>query len=322
MIAPLISWLPRLMQRFLLAVSFCLMHSIQGNADDSVAKTEPQVSSVITLQNADSNRWMVVLCSLGGDEEHEEKLTLAVDRLVSSAGPVFGVKPEHVRVQLSSGAMTKKIAGSKPCDRSSLVELAADLSVSSDSQSQYFFFVIGHSHLDGRSCQFNIVGPDIDQMDYAKLFGKLPGKEQVHWIGLPASGYWIKPLTGANRTIITATEADHEITAIEMPFALGGILAGTAEHAKLEDIDKDGRLTLLDLYLAVNIEVHQSFVTQDYLPTEHAQLDDNGDGRGTELQEPYLPKKEGEPAKRKTNRKVLDGDQAKRILLGMLATKN
>jgi len=63
-------------------------------------------------------------------------------------------------------------------------------------------------------------------------------------------------------------------------------------------------------------------VTQDYLPTEHAQLDDNGDGRGTELQEPYLPKKEGEPAKRKTNRKVLDGDQAKRILLGMSQTAN
>ena len=322
MIAPMTSRFPLLLQQFLLAVGFCLLHSMQGNADDSVAKAEPMPSSIITLQNADFNRWMVVLCSLGGDEEHEEKLTLAVEQLVSSAGPVFGVKPEHIRVLLSSREMTKKIAVSKACDRGSLVELAADLSVSSDSQSQYFFFVIGHSHLDGRSCQFNITGPDIDQLDYAKLFGKLPGKEQVHWIGLPASGYWIKPLSGANRTIITATEADLEITATEMPFALGGILAGTAEHAKLEDIDKDGRLTLLDLYLAVNIEVHQSFVTQDYLPTEHAQLDDNGDGRGAELQVPYLPRKEGERSARKTIQKVLDGEQAQRVLLGMFPTKN
>jgi len=322
MIAPIISWFPRAIQRILYAVSCCLLHPVQVTADDSVAKTEPTPSSVIALQNADPNRWMVVLCSLGGDEEHEEKLTTAVEQLVSSAGPVFGVKPEHVRIMLSSSKMTKKTAGSKPCDQGSLTELAADLIASSDSQSQYFFFLLGHSHLEGRSCQFNIAGPDVDQMDYAKLFGKLPGKEQVHWIGLPASGYWIKPLTDANHTIITATEADNEITATEMPFALGGILAGTAEHAKLEDIDKDGRLTLLDLYLAVNIEVHQSFVTQDYLPTEHAQLDDNGDGRGTELQEPYLPKKEGEPAKKKTNQKVLDGDQAKRILLGMLGTKS
>ena len=310
-----------LMLAFLLASSACPFYGIAVIADDNNAtskQSESKASTLVTLPKVDSNRWMVVLCSLGGDEEHEKRLTEAVKQVLSSAGPVFGVQPDHIRVLLSSKEMAKTSPSSKPCNRTSMAELAAELTVASDNQSQHLFFVLGHSHLEGRSCQFNIEGPDIDQLDYAKLFGSLPGKEQFHWIGLPASGYWIKPLTGANRTIISATEPDLEITATQMPYALGAILAGKAEHAKLDDVDGDGRLTLLDLYLSVNIEVHQSFVTQDYLPTEHAQLDDNGDGRGTELQQLYLPKKEGDPPVRKTIRKILDGNQACGLLLGFV----
>lgn len=122
-------------------------------------------SNPIALPNVDPNRWMVVLCSLGGDAEHEERLTEAVNQVFAAAGPVFGVQPERIRVMLSGKEMAKKIPKSKPCNRSSLAELAVDLTAASNSQSQYLFFVLGHSHLDGRSCQFNIAGPDIDQLD-------------------------------------------------------------------------------------------------------------------------------------------------------------
>lgn len=310
-----------------------LFFSSVANADDellnqsalkqsALKQSVPTKTSLVTLTKMDLDRWMVVLCSLGGDEEHEKRLTEAVKQVHSSAGPVFGVQPEHIRVLLSSKEMAKTIPDSKPCNRKSMAELSADLAAASDNQSQYLFFVLGHSHLEGRSCQFNIDGPDIDQLDFAKLFGSLPGKEQIHWIGLPASGYWIKPLSGPNRIIISATEPALEITATEMPYALGAILAGTAEHSGLSDIDGDGSLTLMDLYLSVNIEIHQSFVTQDYVPTEHAQLDDNGDGRGSELQEPFLPRKEGDRPARKFTRKFLDGDQARKFLLRAILARD
>ena len=321
------SWLPIFCFRFssvcvlLVPISF-LLHLIPAIADDNVSKpSESKPPILASLPKMDPSRWMVVLCSLGGDEEHEQRLTEAVKQVYSSAGPVFSVQPEHIRVLLSSKEMAKTIPDSKPCNRTSMAELAADLASASDSQSKYLFFVLGHSHLEGRNCQFNIDGPDIDQFDYAKLFGSLPGKEQIHWIGLPASGYWIKPLSGVNRMIISATEPAMEITATEMPYALGAILAGTAEHSSLSDIDGDGMLTLMDLYLSVNIEVHQSFVTQDYVPTEHAQLDDNADGRGSELQEPFLPRKEGDRPVRRFARKFLDGDQARKFLLRSIPAK-
>ena len=294
-------------------LSICPVSSIAGDAETT--QSELPTSSKLAPVRMDVNRWMVILCSLAGDVEHEMRLTEAVTQILSSAEPVFGIQPERIRVLLSSKEMAAKIQGAKSCNRGSLGELASELKTNLNSESQIIFFVLGHSHLNRRSCQFNIEGPDIDQLEYAEMFVSLPAKEQIHWVSLPASGFWIKSLSGKHRTIISATEASMEITATEMPYALGAILAGTSEHASLSDIDGDGRLTLLDLYLAVNIEIHMSFVTQDYVPTEHARLDDNGDGRGSELQEPFLPRKEGDPPVRRIVRRLLDGEQARQFRL-------
>ena len=88
--------------------------------------------------------------------------------------------------------------------------------------------------------------------------------------------------------MISATDADLEFTGTEMPYALANVLSGNSEKA-LEDIDQDGSLSLLDLYLATALEVHATFRRLERLQTEHAQIDDNGDGVGREIQDPYIP---------------------------------
>ncbi len=55
------------------------------------------------------------------------------------------------------------------------------------------------------------------------------------------------------------------------------------------DRDKDGKISVFELYLAVVANVMKRYVDDENLPTEHAKLDDNGDGHGSELQESYLP---------------------------------
>src|SRR5579863_10378923 len=81
----------------------------------------------------------------------------------------------------------------------------------------------------------------------------------------------------------------------------------------------DLNLTLFDLYIAVARNVVDRYIKGEFLPTEHALLDDNGDGRGTELQIDYLTEaqggrfKEGTPPRpRKEN---ADGALAARIPL-------
>ncbi len=154
--------------------------------------------------------------------------------------------------------------------------------------------LLGHASLyDGHS-RFNVEDADFDQKLFAQWAKALSCREQVFWITLPVSGYWVKPLGGQSRVIIAATEADLEITGTEMPYALADVLAGEEEEQSLEDLDQDGPLSLLDLYLAVNLEITARFRSLERLQTEHAQLEDNGDGRGSELQQPYLPAKQSE----------------------------
>ena len=59
------------------------------------------------------------------------------------------------------------------------------------------------------------------------------------------------------------------------------------------DVDKDGRLSLFDVYLWTARETAQDYVTGMLLATEHSLIDDTGDGRGTEVQINYLTEEQG-----------------------------
>jgi hypothetical protein len=155
--------------------------------------------------------------------------------------------------------------------------------------------LIGHAHLNESSSQFNVLDADFDQKDFANWTSALPCREQIFLLTQPLSGFWIRSLKQHERIVISATEPDLEFTGTEMPYALAHVLAGTAEHCHLHDIDNDGQLSLLDLYIAANLEIEGRFFALERLQTEHARIDDNCDGRGTEIQQAYLPVRNTEP---------------------------
>jgi hypothetical protein len=89
------------------------------------------------------------------------------------------------------------------------------------------------------------------------------------------------------------------------------------------DVDKDGVLSLLDLYLAVALDVAKRYSEEELLATEHAQLDDNGDGRASELQAQYYVEEDAaaKPAPRTTKTRAgADGALARSIDLKRLLT--
>ena len=93
------------------------------------------------------------------------------------------------------------------------------------------------------------------------------------------------------------------------------------EGLKLDDhdVDKDGKLSLFDLYVTVAREIAQNYAGAEQLATEHQQLDDDGDGVGHEPQNAYLPEDQGgTPPGKKANRpRHRDGLLAARILLSL-----
>ncbi|MGN6547455.1 MAG: hypothetical protein ACTHK7_20550, partial [Aureliella sp.] len=209
------------------------------------------------------NRWLVVLCGLPGDQLHRERMTQAARQIVAAAEPVLLVSKERVKVLAGDDEMAQAVSQSAGpvdvCTAESMEALFRSLGEQIAAEDACWVISIGHAQLFGNRSTFNVQGPDVDAERFARIVAPLKCGQRVFVLTMPLSGLWVKPLKGPESVCIAATEAGPELTATEMPYALADILAGKPAHQSLTDIDEDGAVTLLDLYLAVSLEVHQRY---------------------------------------------------------------
>jgi hypothetical protein len=91
-----------------------------------------------------------------------------------------------------------------------------------------------------------------------------------------ASGPFINKLAGKDRVVVTATRSGNESN-----FARFGDHLSTAISDLSADLDKDGQVSLLEAHLTACRRVAEFYDQEARLATEHALVDDNGDGLGT-----------------------------------------
>jgi len=135
--------------------------------------------------------------------------------------------------------------------------------------------LIGHGTFDGKEAWFNLRGPD---MSAATLGSWLkPFHRPVVVIdNAAASGPFINKLSATNRVIITATRSGSE-----QNFARFGQYFADALTNPEADLDQDGQVSALEAFLYSSRKATEFYKSQGRLATEHALLDDNGDGLGT-----------------------------------------
>ena len=135
--------------------------------------------------------------------------------------------------------------------------------------------LIGHGTFDGKEAKFNLRGPDVSASDLANWLK--PFQRPLAIINTTsASAPFLHKLSATNRVVITATRSG-----LENNFArFGGFLAKAIADLSA-DVDKDGQTSLLEAYLTASRQVQEFYKTEGRLATEHALLDDNGDGLGT-----------------------------------------
>jgi hypothetical protein len=137
-----------------------------------------------------------------------------------------------------------------------------------------WIFFLGHGDYDGERASFHLPGRDLHADDLGKLCAGITCKEQVFWLTHAASGRFLKTLSAKGRIVIAAT-TDEEFNETELPQALATVVGKL--HA-----DNGEKVSILKLYRRTVAEVEVRFAADKRVPTEHAQLDDNGDGTGTE----------------------------------------
>ncbi|KPJ77470.1 MAG: hypothetical protein AMS19_12575, partial [Gemmatimonas sp. SG8_23] len=136
-----------------------------------------------------------------------------------------------------------------------------------------FVVMIGHGTAGGGEVQFNLPGPDLTPSDLLEGLGAFPTQTLALVHTGSASGGFVQPLSGPNRILLAATRTERQLNATEFGEFFAEAVAGDGA-----DLDKDGRVSLLEAFLFTRREVERRYEDENELLTETAVLDDNGDG--------------------------------------------
>ena len=226
--------------------------------------------NTLSLQSSgDPNRYVVIISGASGEPAYAKQFQQWTSSLNSALTEHFGFPKNRV-----------KLLTEKPTDTSATAtadevkKVFTSLRTELNTESVLFVFLIGHGSFD-KEAKFNLVGPDLSANDYNNLLAALPAQRVVIFNMASASGEFIKPLAAKGRVIVTATRSGQENNAVRfMEYFLSALKATDA------DADQDGHISVLEAFNYANRLTAEFYTRAGRLATEHALLEDNGDGVG------------------------------------------
>lgn len=135
--------------------------------------------------------------------------------------------------------------------------------------------LLGHGTFDGHQARFNLRGPDLAATDLAGWLDRIR-RPVIVLNAASASAPFMKVLAATNRLVVTATRSG-----FEQNYARFGEFIAECFGDPTADLDKDEQVSLLEAFVVAGNRVEEFYRTEGRLMTEHALLDDNGDGWGT-----------------------------------------
>src|SRR5215212_1572130 len=224
----------------------------------------------------DPNKFAVIINGAGGEAVYAKQFEEWTGQLSKVLSERFGFDSKQI-----------KVLTEKPVDpsvsRATAEEVKrtfAALKSQLDANNVLFMFLIGHGSYDGKESKFNLVGPDLSASEYNALLSSLPTRRVVIFNMASASGEFAKSLSAKGRIVITATKNGQETNATRFAgFFIAALKAADA------DTDQDGHTSVLETFIYANRLTADFYNRAGRLATEHALLEDNGDGVGHEKAE-------------------------------------
>ena len=227
------------------------------------------MAAASVAQKTDPNKFAVIINGAGGEPEYAKQFEQWTTDLNSVLAKRYGFAAAKIKVLSEKSATAEEV-------KRTFGLLKTDL----DANNVLFLFLIGHGSFDGKEAKFNLVGPDLSASDYNQLLTALPTKRIVVFNMSSASGEFVKPLSAKGRIVVTATRNGQETNATRFT---GFFIA--ALNATDGDTDQDGHTSVLEAFVYANRLTDEFYKRAGRLATEHALLEDNGDGVGREKPE-------------------------------------
>ena len=236
-------------------------------AASSLAVTERQ--SVAADQTSGA-AYSVVITGIGGEPDYD-KLIQGWGRDLYTVLKKNSVSEDHV-FWLAAKKEPGVYAESREGDIRKLFETLAARIQPADS---FHLFLIGHGSFDEYDYRFNIPGPDLTAVQISELLGRIRAERQLVVNMTSSSGASLAPLRRKGRVVMTATSAGRERNFSQ--FARYFIEALQDPAA---DADKNQEVTALEAFRFASREVARFYQSATRLATEHAMIEDKGDGEG------------------------------------------
>lgn len=191
-------------------------------------------------------------------------------------------------------------------DRNAITAWFSDLDPTSPRP--VWFVYLGHGTWDGREARLNLRGADLMGTELKLLLTRLASRPAVIIHGGSASGPLVPLLAAPSRVVVTATSTGDEVNYARFGERLAEVIGAPAGEG---DLDMDGQVSVLEAFVAAARGVELFYAGEGRLSTEHALIEDNGDGRGT----PAAFFQGARLARRASDNSEPDGTRARRISL-------
>lgn len=218
---------------------------------------------------------LLVITGVGGEDYYGDLFHRWAATLTQVATEHLGFAREHVvylgeRMDRAPGV----IAGVS--DKATVLAAVERIAARSRPGDRVMIVLIGHGTARGDRVLFNVPGPDLSAKELADALGRLSDRTLAVVNTTPSSGAFVQYLSAPNRVVIAATSggAENQHTLFAAHFVDAFAEPGA-------DADKDERVSLLEAFDYARREVDRAYRLDHRLLSEHAQLDDNGDGIGS-----------------------------------------
>jgi hypothetical protein len=216
------------------------------------------VSSAVAQQTH-----LLVITGVPGDEEHAQKFQKWAVSFIEAAKKKDAVADANVTLLTD-----------KQSTKGGVEKAFADLTARVKPGDAVFVLLLGHGSFNGTSAAFNLPGPDLTVEEWSKLLGKLPSQRVAFVNTSSSSGAFLPAIAAPGRVVITATKTGGERNETQFPEFF---VAAYSDPAA--DRDRNGHVSVAEAFEYAKAKVVQAFQQKGLLLTEHAVLDDGGDGR-------------------------------------------
>lgn len=239
----------------------------------------PAASSPVAAAPA-AGPWLLVVSGIAGDEAHRESFLELSLRLLDAAVHRYGVPEDNVRYLAERTELApERVHGRSTADN--VTAAVRWIAASAGADDPVMIVLIGHGSAQGGEARFNLPGPDMGAADFATLLDELDGRPVAFVNTASSSGGFLPLVAGDGRVVITATRGSHEREETLFPAYFVEAYTGGAA-----DTDRDGRVSALEAFVYASAEVRRAYEDDGRLLTEHALLEDDGDGEGAQQPDP------------------------------------